>query len=225
MSLTLTPLMCARLLKERGHGAKKTWMERVIGGVEKRVLGVYGRSLWWFLRHRWVSPLIWVVCLAGTIWLFMLVPKAFLPSGDSSVIFGVFIAQRGLVAGADAASPGPGRRRCCTTIRTSSPTFTMTGNGAFLPSNQGITFTFLEAARTSARRSQNVAGEMMGKLDTIPGVFTFLRPFPVLEISTGRDQPEPGQYAFTVSGVNPEQVYETGREADGASSTRVSGVS
>ena len=52
VSLTLTPLMCARLLKERGHGAKKTWMERVIGGVEQRVLGVYGRSLWWFLRRR-----------------------------------------------------------------------------------------------------------------------------------------------------------------------------
>ncbi|PYS42809.1 MAG: acriflavine resistance protein B, partial [Acidobacteria bacterium] len=47
VSLTLTPLMCARLLKERGHGAKKTWMERVIGGIEKRVLALYGASLWW----------------------------------------------------------------------------------------------------------------------------------------------------------------------------------
>ena len=35
VSLTLTPLMCARLLKPRGEGAKKTWMERVIGGIEK----------------------------------------------------------------------------------------------------------------------------------------------------------------------------------------------
>ena len=67
VSLTLTPLMCARLLKERGEGAKKTWMERVIGGIEKRVLGIYGRSLWWFLRFRWVSALIWVACMAGTI--------------------------------------------------------------------------------------------------------------------------------------------------------------
>ncbi len=45
VSLTLTPLMCARLLKERGEGSKRTWMERVIGGMEKRVLGGYGRSL------------------------------------------------------------------------------------------------------------------------------------------------------------------------------------
>ena len=34
VSLTLTPLMCARLLRDRGEGAKKTWMERVIGGIE-----------------------------------------------------------------------------------------------------------------------------------------------------------------------------------------------
>ena len=66
VSLTLTPLMCARLLKERGQGARKTWVERVIGGIERRVLGVYSKSLWWFLRFRWVSALIWLICLAGT---------------------------------------------------------------------------------------------------------------------------------------------------------------
>src|SRR4029077_2264689 len=42
VSLTLTPLMCARMLGERGHGSRKTWIERVIGGIEKRVLAVYG---------------------------------------------------------------------------------------------------------------------------------------------------------------------------------------
>src|SRR6516164_2348634 len=50
VSLTLTPLMTARMLKDRGHGANKTWMERVIGGVENKVLTAYGRSLSWFLR-------------------------------------------------------------------------------------------------------------------------------------------------------------------------------
>src|SRR5438132_9791701 len=52
VSLTLTPLMSARLLKDRGEGSKRTWMERVMGGIEKRVLSVYGRSLRWFLHYR-----------------------------------------------------------------------------------------------------------------------------------------------------------------------------
>ena len=59
------------------------------------MLDRYGRSLTWFLEHRWISALIWVVCIAGTVWFFVVVPKAFLPPGDSSVVTGVFIAREG----------------------------------------------------------------------------------------------------------------------------------
>ena len=207
VSLTLTPLMCARLLSERGHGARQTWMERVMGGVERRILGIYGRSLDWFLRRRPVAAAIWVICLLGTVGLFMIVPKAFLPVGDSSVIFGVFIAREG-------SSPEQMQRiqdQADHVLRTDDHTvtsFTMTGNGAFLSSNQGITFTFLKPP-ASARRSRTWPAQLMGKLGAIPGVFAFLRPYPVLEISTGATNQNQGQYAFSVSGVNPEQVYET----------------
>src|SRR5947208_16150329 len=95
VSLTLTPLMCARLLSARGAGSKRTWMERVIGGVERRILNGYGKRLSWFLEHRWISALIWLACLGGTVWFFIAVPKAFLPPGDSSVVTGVFIAREG----------------------------------------------------------------------------------------------------------------------------------
>ena len=40
----------------------------------------------------------------------------------------------------------------------------------------------------------------------------FLRPFPVLEISTGATNQNQGQYAFSVSGVNPQQVYDAGEK-------------
>ncbi len=206
VSLTLTPLMCARLLKPRGEGMKKTWMERVIGGIEKRVLGVYGGSLWWFLKHRWISLVIWVVCLAGTIFLFMMVPKAFLPPGDSSVIFGAFIAREG-------SSPAQMRelQNRVDEVLHQDPNvitdFTMTGATGFLASNQGITFTFIKPP-DQRKPIAEVTAEMMGKLNQIPGVFSFLRPFPVLEISTGVTSQQQGQYAFAVSGANPDQVYE-----------------
>ena len=117
-------------------------MERVIGGIEKRVLALYGSSLWWFLRRRWISPVIWVICLAGTIWLFMLVPKTFLPPGDSGVIFGAFIAREG-------SSPEQMRAyqdRVDEILRNDPNVvtdFTMTGATGFLASNQGIMFTFI----------------------------------------------------------------------------------
>jgi HAE1 family hydrophobic/amphiphilic exporter-1 len=206
VSLTLTPLMCARMLKERGEGAKRTWMERVVGRAEKRVLAAYGASLWWFLRRRWISALIWVGCLAGTVLLFMAVPKTFLPTGDSSFIWGVMIAREG-------SSPEQMRAlqdQADEIIREDpsvNATFTMTGNSRFLSSNQGLLLAFLKPPDERAP-IQGVSGSLMGKLGTIPGIFPFLRPFPVLEISTGATSRNQGQYAFSVSGVNPDQVYE-----------------
>ncbi|HKR12673.1 MAG TPA: efflux RND transporter permease subunit, partial [Pyrinomonadaceae bacterium] len=213
VSLTLTPLMCARLLGERGHGIKQTWMERVIGSIERRVLGLYGGSLWWFLRHRWISPVIWAMCLAGTIWLFMLVPKTFLPPGDSGVLFGAFIAREG-------SSPEQMRayQDRVDEVLQNDPNvtndFTMTGATGFLASNQGITFTSI-GPPGKRKPIGEVTAELMGKLNTIPGIMSFLRPIPVLEISTGVSNQNQGQYAFTVSGAEPAQVYEVGQKLMG----------
>jgi hydrophobic/amphiphilic exporter-1 (mainly G- bacteria), HAE1 family len=211
VSLTLTPLMCARLLKDRGHGSKQNWVERIIGSIEQRVLAVYGKSLWWWLlRERWISPVIWAICLAGTIWLFMIVPKTFLPPGDSGVIFGAFIAREG-------SSPEQMRtyQDRVDQILHQDPNvvtdFTMTGATGFLASNQGIMFTFIGAPE-GRKPIAEVTGEMMGKLNTIPGVMSFLRPFPVLEISTGVSNQNQGQYAFAVSGADPAQVYDVGQK-------------
>jgi HAE1 family hydrophobic/amphiphilic exporter-1 len=206
VSLTLTPLMCARLLKDRGEGLKKAWMERTIGAVEKRVLGAYAKSLWWFLDFRWVSVLIWVVCLGGTVLLFMVVPKAFLPLGDSGFVWGVMIAREG-------SSPEQMRTlqdQADEIIRQDPSvlaTFTMTGNGQFLSSNQGLLLGFLKPVDERSP-IEAVAGRLMGRLGAIPGVRPFLRPFPVLQISTGATSQNQGQYAFTVSGANPLQVYD-----------------
>ena len=206
VSLTLTPLMCARMLSDRGQGSKQPWMERKMSAWEKSFLDRYSRALWWFLRFRWVSALIWVMCLAGTIWLFMLVPKAFLPPGDSSFIFGLMIGREG-------SSPGQMHQlqNQADEILRADPgvraTFTMTGNGQFLASNQGLLLAFLEEPGNRAP-IEDVAGGLMGKLAMVPGVMPFMRPRPVLEISTGATNQNQGQYAFSLSGVNPKQVYD-----------------
>src|SRR3954466_4652363 len=205
VSLTLTPLMTSRMLADRGHGAKQTRMERAIGRIEKRILDFYGRSLHWFLRRRWVAAVIWVVCLAGTVALFLVVPKTFLPAGDSGVVNGVFIAQEG-------SSPEQMKalqERVSQAVQ-SEPSvdrsISVTGLNAFLSSNQGLTYIFLKPDKRPP--NAEVAGRLMGKIATIPGVFPFLRPYPVLQISTGATSQNQGQYAFSISGVNPDQVYE-----------------
>jgi hydrophobic/amphiphilic exporter-1 (mainly G- bacteria), HAE1 family len=208
VSLTITPLMCARLLKDRGEGSRRTWMERRIGAFEKRVLGGYGKSLSWFLARRWISLVIWVVCLAGTIGLFMAVPKAFLPPGDSSVVTGVFIGREG-------ASPEEMHaiQEQVDAVLLQNPnvmaTIEVTGLAQFIASNQGIMFTFLKPPAGRAPIHEEAA-KLMGAIARIPGVIAFLRPFPVLEISTGATNQNQGQYQFSISGVNPQQVYDAG---------------
>jgi HAE1 family hydrophobic/amphiphilic exporter-1 len=208
VSLTLTPLMCARLLKPRGEGTRQSWMERVIGAMEKRVLTAYGRWLSWFLERRWISALIWLGCLAGTIVLFIYVPKAFLPPGDSGVVTGVFIGREG----SSPAQMQAIQDRVDAALLADPnvlASIEVTGLSQFIASNQGIMFTFLKSPRERPPIQQEVA-KLMGALGSVPGVVAFLRPFPVLEISTGATSQNQGQYAFSISGVNSEQVYGTG---------------
>jgi HAE1 family hydrophobic/amphiphilic exporter-1 len=86
-------------------------------------------------------------------------------------------------------------------------TFTMTGNAQFLSSNQGLLLAFLRSPENRAP-IQDVAGRLMGQLGSIPGVMPFMRPRPVLEISTGATNQNQGQYSFSLSGVNANQVYD-----------------
>jgi len=206
VSLTLTPLMTSRLLRSRGAGEKKTWMERAFGAVERKVLDIYGRHLWFFLRNRWISGGVWVVCLVATAYLFYIVPKAFLPVGDSSFVRGVLVAPEG-------SSPDQmhAYQTEAETIMQANPavrsTFTMSGNAQFLGSNQAFLIAFLKDPAERAPIVQ-VAGQLMGGIaSTIPGVVAFLQPNPALEISTGATANAQGQFAYAMSGIDPNEVY------------------
>jgi hydrophobic/amphiphilic exporter-1 (mainly G- bacteria), HAE1 family len=208
VSLTLTPLMTSRLLGNRGEGAKKTWMERAFGAIERRVLDFYGRQLWFFLRNRWISAVAWAVCLVGTVYFFYVVPKAFLPVGDSSFIRGVLVAPEG---------SSPDQMHAYQTqaekIMKANPavrsTFTMSGNAQFLGSNQAFLIAFLKDPAERAPIAQ-VAGQLMGGIaSSVPGVVAFLQPNPALEISTGATANAQGQFAYAMSGIDANEVYAT----------------
>src|SRR5205823_328855 len=226
VSLTLTPLMCARMLGQRGAGVKKSWVERVIGGIEHRVLDVYGQSLWFFLRHRWVSLVIWFVCLAGTGALLWKVPKSFLPVGDSSFSWGFLFAQEG-------SSPELMRQyqdRADEIMHGNDSvemSFSMTGNSRFLGSNQGLLLAFLKDPKTRPPLTmlgpdfkpvtipqptiQQVSTAMQQQLFVrLPGTFGIFTPQPVLQLSTGAAARSTGQFSYAISGVNPQEVYNIG---------------
>lgn len=233
VSLTLTPLMCARMLGQRGHGTHKSWIERIIGAIERRVLGAYGASLWFFLRHRWISAVIWVICMAGTVVLFKAVPKAFLPAGDSSFAFGFMKGQEGT-------SPQAMRHyqdkaeEIMHTDDAVEMSFSVTGFSQYMPSNTGFLIAFLkdpdkrppiklpDGKTIEHPDIQQVTQNLSGKLAmNMPGAFAVFTPQPVLEISTGASSRTGGNFSYSISGVNPQEVYEAAGKMQGILMTQI----
>ncbi|CDZ93325.1 MdtB/MuxB family multidrug efflux RND transporter permease subunit [Pseudomonas saudiphocaensis] len=89
VSLTLTPMMCAKLLKPATvDKAKPDWVERLIGG--------YAGWLTWVLRHQTLTLLVAVGTLALTVVLYLMVPKGFFPVQDTGVIQGISEAPQSI---------------------------------------------------------------------------------------------------------------------------------
>jgi len=87
VSLTLTPMMCGRLLMQ-DRRVSTTWTARFTEQVE-RVVAFYRKSLLWVLRHRLGTLLVTLATLAATIVLYILMPKGFLPLQDTGLITAV----------------------------------------------------------------------------------------------------------------------------------------
>ncbi|MEN6441566.1 MAG: MdtB/MuxB family multidrug efflux RND transporter permease subunit [Syntrophobacter sp.] len=88
VSLTLTPMMCARLLKhtpEEQQGKLFRASQRVYDGI----IAFYGRTLQWVLKRQTATLLIAAGTLVMTVYLYVIVPKGFFPVQDTGIILGI----------------------------------------------------------------------------------------------------------------------------------------
>ena len=88
VSLTLTPMMCSRLLKHTPE-ANQTRLFRVTEGGWNAVLKLYDRTLKVVLRHQFTTLVVAISTLALTIYLYVVIPKGFFPIQDTGVIQGI----------------------------------------------------------------------------------------------------------------------------------------
>jgi multidrug efflux pump len=88
VSLTLTPMMCSRILQDK-KTARQTrfyyWSEKVFNSV----IAWYGRTLTVVLRYRFITLLVTIGTLVGTLLLYVVIPKGFFPVQDTGVILGI----------------------------------------------------------------------------------------------------------------------------------------
>jgi len=88
VSLTLTPMMCAKLLKPK-DAARESWFYRKSESFYEGVIAWYGRMLKVVLRHQTSTLLVTFGTLLLTLFLYVVVPKGFFPVQDTGVILGI----------------------------------------------------------------------------------------------------------------------------------------
>jgi len=210
VSLTLTPLMCARMLREHTPGHKRTRMEKWSGDFIRRIVAAYSRSLDRFLDRAWLTVPIIIVCILGLWFFFTHLPFTLLPPGDSGFIRGVFIAQEG-------ASPLEMRayKQQVNEKLQADPAvgqfFSLSGFASRSASSQGLLFLFLKPRDQRPPMDQCVL-RLQKSLSSIPGITAVLQPNPVLQINVGVTNQTQGQYAYTLSGIVPDEVYASADE-------------
>jgi len=88
VSLTLTPMMCAKLLKS-GAEMHQGWFYRKSETAWNWIINKYATTLLWVLKHQPMTLLVTVATLIATVILYIVVPKGFFPVQDTGVILGV----------------------------------------------------------------------------------------------------------------------------------------
>ena len=87
VSLTLTPMMCAKMLRSHSpHQQQTDWFDRIIA--------IYGRSLTWVLRFQTLTMTVFFITVALTVSLYIFIPKGFFPTQDTGIIQGFSIAPQ-----------------------------------------------------------------------------------------------------------------------------------
>jgi HAE1 family hydrophobic/amphiphilic exporter-1 len=208
VSLTLTPMMCARMLKPIKK-SNRTRLEIASQRLEEKFLKFYGHSLDWFLKHKFTSIVIWTVCLIGSYLAFTALPKTFLPVGDSGFANGLFITQEGTSPNAVRAS----QKLVCEVLQKNphvNQLMSVMGIPGILTDNQGFVIAFL----TKGKRPniQDVVQMSARDLYMIPGVYTAIRPVPNLEIGTGAIGSMQGKYAYILSSMDTAMLHKTANE-------------
>jgi HAE1 family hydrophobic/amphiphilic exporter-1 len=203
VSLTLTPLMCSRVLAERAGEHALTWTERFVGRFFKRIVAFYSRTLDTFLDHGWVAAPVVILCIVGVAFFFKALPFTLLPTGDSGVIRGQFIIQEG-------SSPQLQKQLQdkLDPVLQANPAvdkyFTIAGRPG---SSAGVfTVLFLKNAKDRAD-IETVAAQVRKATGSIAGVLPTLNPQPALQINLGATGSAFGRYSYALSGIDPAEVY------------------
>ncbi|PQZ86364.1 MULTISPECIES: MdtB/MuxB family multidrug efflux RND transporter permease subunit [Pseudomonas] len=201
VSLTLTPMMCARLLKREPKEEEQSRFYRASGAWIDWLVARYGSLLQWVLRHQPLTLLVAIATLALTVFLYLIVPKGFFPVQDTGVIQGISEAPQSISFAAMSQ-----RQQALAKIILADPAVEslssyigVDGDNATL--NSGRLLINLKPHAQRDLSAVEVINRLQPQMDKLVGIRLFMQPVQDLTIE---DRVSRTQYQFSMSSPDAE---------------------
>ncbi|WP_122769832.1 MdtB/MuxB family multidrug efflux RND transporter permease subunit [Pseudomonas viridiflava] len=212
VSLTLTPMMCARLLKREPREEEQSRFYRASGAWIDWLVHVYGGGLRWVLKHQPLTLLVAIGTLGLTVLLYIIVPKGFFPVQDTGVIQGISEAPQSVSFKAMSE-----RQQALADIILKDPSVVslssyigVDGDNATL--NSGRLLINLKPHGERDLTAAEIIQRIQPEVDKLSDIRLFMQPVQDLTIE---DRVSRTQYQFSMSSPDAELLSEwSGRLAD-----------
>ncbi|PYC11214.1 MdtB/MuxB family multidrug efflux RND transporter permease subunit [Pseudomonas mosselii] len=205
VSLTLTPMMCARLLKREPKEEEQSRFYRASGAWIDWLIKHYGTALTWVLQRQPLTLLVAVATLALTVVLYLMVPKGFFPAQDTGVIQGISEAPQSTSFAAMSE-----RQQSLAKVILQDPAVQslssyigVDGDNATL--NSGRLLINLKPHGERDVTASEVINRLQPQLDRLVGIRLFMQPVQDLSIE---DRVSRTQYQFSLSSPDADMLAE-----------------
>ena len=203
VSLTLTPMMCARLLKAEPKPEEQGRFYRASGAFIDWMIREYGRMLQWVLKHQPLTLLVAIGTLALTVFLYMVVPKGFFPVQDTGVIQGITEAPQSISFSAMSQ-----RQQALAQLILQDPAVQslssyigVDGDNATL--NSGRMLINLKPHGDRGETASEVIARLQPQVDKLTGIRLYMQPVQDLTIE---DRVSRTQYQFSLTSPDAEML-------------------
>ncbi|HEX4154313.1 MAG TPA: multidrug efflux RND transporter permease subunit [Acidobacteriaceae bacterium] len=202
VSLTLTPMMSARLLKHKPKSAQSRFYRKSEEWFDW-VIARYGEGVQWVLRHQTFTLLVTLATFIFTLWLYVVVPKGFFPVQDTGVIMAITEANQSTSFGSMAA----GQQEVARTILQDPDVVSLSSyigiDNTNSTLNAGRIEIDLKDRDDRKDDAETIIQRLQGKLNRVAGIQTFLQPAQDLTVE---DRISRTQYQYSVEDPDPAEL-------------------